>query len=141
MSNCDSFRQIRVHLTDLDTQRLCDNIALNSEVGELVVAQPLRWGDSVQRLAGLPSGPLLLLCADCLLPYDTGAMVQLARSIADGLRTCQGSLCLLAYEERFDVSGFFASLQEHSITWRHVEDSADIGCDKTLHLLELAHGG
>jgi hypothetical protein len=130
---CARALHLPVHLTDLDSRLLHDNIELNSELKDMVVAQQLRWGDSVQSLTGLPAGPLLLLCADCLLPYDTGAMRLLAETIANALESEHGSLCLLAFEERCDVSHFFTALEQHCVSWRDVEDSND----PSLHMLAL----
>ncbi len=113
-----------VALTDLPlaVPWLEHNIALNvPSVRAVTTAASLLWGsDAVALLSRAgPNARVLLLCSDCLLPYSVEAFPLLADTIARALHgAAPASVCMLSYEERCDVSGFFASLAALRCDWR-----------------------
>lgn len=115
-----------VILTDLPAAvpLLERNIALLGRGGARVtsvIAQPLVWGCALDAMPLLVGARVLLLCSDCLLPYSVDAFPLLADTIARVLHgAAPASVCMLSYEERCDVSGFFASLDALRCVWRPV---------------------
>lgn len=102
----------RVVLSDLGeiVASLERNIALNAAdfpPGTEVCAVSLPWGTPMDGI-GAPFD--VVLCADCILPYAAHTMALLCDTF---VRLCDANPdthILMAYEERFDASPFFASL-------------------------------
>jgi predicted nicotinamide N-methyase len=125
-----------VVMTDLPSclDRLRANAEGNESVRQLVTVEPLSWGDCDAANRLVKSGErLLVLAADCLLPYSEPAMRALAVSIAALLRGNGESVALVAYEERCSVAPFFDCLEEQSMH-AVVLETWDKGTLRLLHI-------
>ncbi len=105
-------------LTDLPgcLPRLRSNVRLNSSLVGLVSVDALEWVASGSVLA--EGERVLVLAADCLLPYKPELMESLATTIASFVAGHAESVALVAYEERCDVQVFFQALQARKMAWK-----------------------
>lgn len=116
-----SVLNVPVVLTDLpeNLHVLQRSVVLNQKA--TVQVEPLSWGDEAAARRIIHKSPLLVCCADCLLPYGEALMQPLVHTIA-ALMQHDDDLTLLAYEKRFDVSVFFSKLLPQSgLCWRQVQ--------------------
>ncbi len=125
-----------VVLTDLPSslERLRANLSHNEAAKAVARVEALRWGDcdTAERLAGIEC--VLVLAADCLLPYSESAMRALAATIVALLRGNRESVALVAYEERCSVAPFMDCVGEGGLKATLLE-TWDKG---TLRLLQLS---
>lgn len=119
------------------------NVKLNSKLlaknASHVRVQPMMWGhdaaskflqeeslESIIRHDGVVPERLVVVAADCILPYDSDA--HLMRVLSDTITVLvQGwhllgaaASAIVAYERRFDVSLFFDMLKENGLTWKAI---------------------
>lgn len=135
-----SDESVSLILTDLASSlpRLKHNVDLNPCPGVKVTVQELVWGTRSLPSELVDSSPqthCLVLAADCLLPYSDGLMGDLADTLSRLLQSASScSFALVAYEERCDVSIFFAYLEKQHLLW-HLVSSFD---NDTLKILRVA---
>lgn len=125
--------ETEVFLTDLPSSlpRLRNNVERNNPG---VRVDALVWGQDLPASLNSSLLPIMVLAADCLLPYCDALMSALAETLAKLLGSApRPSFALVAYEERCDVGPFFRSCELLQLRWE-VSQSFDRDTLKVLRL-------
>lgn len=133
---CRIAKNVPVLLTDLPASlpRLRRNAARNHAVVEV---EALHWGDGLLLSPrGGEKQAVMVVAADCLLPYRDDLMGALAATIAKLVSNAPTSFALVAYEERCDVGAFFRACESH-----HLNTKVVLSIDRdTLKIVRCSQG-